>query len=173
MDWLVILLRILHIGGGTFWVGAAFTFFFFVEPSTRVLKPDGLMGFMGEVNGRRRFPMVVLAVSLITVVAGTILYWRATDGFDADIITTAPGMAFLVGGLAAYVSFFIGLLVIVPTIRRLGETGAAMMAADRPPTPEEEGVVHGLERRLATAGRLDLVGLTIAVVAMATARYLG
>lgn len=172
MDWFVIALRILHIGGGIFWVGAAFTFFFFVEPSTRVLAPAALNGFMGEVMGRRRFPIVVLVASLITVLAGGILYWRVWDGFDfASMSPSAIG--FGIGGLAALFSFFIGLLVIVPTIKRLGDTGAAMMAAGRPPSDDEQATLHGLESRLATAGRLDLVGLSVAVLFMAISRYLG
>jgi len=173
MDWLVIALRILHFGAGIFWVGAAFTFFFFVEPSTRVLAPDGRHGFMGEVMGRRKFPIVILIASVITVVAGTILYARNWDGFNPESLSNPATIGFGIGGLAAYVSFLIGALVITPTVKRLGETGGAIMAAGRPPTAEEEATMHGLESRLTSAGRLDLVGLTIAVLFMAISRYLG
>lgn len=172
MDWFVVIFRVLHIGAGTFWVGSAFLFFFFIDPSTRVLAPDALQGFMSELMGRRRTAAVIFVASLITVLAGLVLYWRASSGFDLDWITTSTGIGFTLGGIAALVSFFVGLLVIMPSIRGLGTLGAQIAAAGRPPTEEEGARLHALESRLQAAGRVDLVGLSLAVLFMAIARYL-
>jgi hypothetical protein len=35
------ILRLIHISGGLFWVGAFYTFFFFVQPTAMALGPDG------------------------------------------------------------------------------------------------------------------------------------
>jgi uncharacterized membrane protein len=172
MDWVLVVLRVLHIGAGIFWVGSAFLFFFFVEPSTRVLSPDPRQGFLAELMGRRRAPAYIFYASLVTVLAGLALYWRASAGLQPEWITSPNGIGFTIGGLGALASFFIGALVIVPTIRNLGMLGAQIAAEQRPPTESEAGTLERFERRLAIAGRWDLVGLSIAVLFMAIARYL-
>jgi len=172
MDWFAIFFRILHIGAGVFWVGAAFLFFFFIEPSTHVLAPDPRQRFLGEIMGRRRVPIVIFLSSLVTVLAGLVLYVRGSSGFRVEWITSPVGIGFTLGALAAFASFFIGALVILPTIRNLGMLGAQIATEGRPPSADEAATLGGLERRLQLAGRWDLVGLTLAVLFMAIARYL-
>ena len=50
MDWLVMVLRVVHIGGAVFWAGSAFTFFVFVAPSLEVLSPPSRKAFLDYVR---------------------------------------------------------------------------------------------------------------------------
>ena len=173
MDLFVIVLRILHIGAGVLWVGSAVAFFFFVQPSAAVLRPDSRQAFFEEVTRRRHFPTFVLATTLVTVLAGAALYWRDSGGFQLDWITSPTGLGFTIGAVAALVSFVIGPIAIKPNIDRLTELGGLLVGENRPPTPDEATTLHTLEQRLKTVGLVDIAFLTIAVLTMATARYWG
>lgn len=171
MDPYLLVLRLLHIGFGIFWVGGAYTFFLFVSPSAKALGPDANGAFMNEVV-RRRFPMVVLVAGIVTVLAGALLYLRDSGGLSMTWIRTPTGTAFSIGAVAAIVSLALGPLVILPTITKLQTLGGQIKTEGRPPTPEEGATLHALDRRLTQVGQFDLVLLTVAVVMMATARYL-
>jgi uncharacterized membrane protein len=172
MDFLLLLLRILHIGTGVIWVGAAFTFFLFVAPSANVLAPPNRKQFFDEIIARRRFPVAITILSTVTILAGAILYWRDSSGLNPAWITSPTGLGFTVGALAAIVSWLLGPLAIKPTIEKLDHLGGELLAAGRPPTPEEGGRMQALSSRLQTVGRIDLAVLSVAVIAMAVARYL-
>ena len=73
MDVYLIILRILHIAAGVFWVGAAALFFFFVEPTVKALGPTG-GAFMGHLSKVKRMPLVILMSAGLTVLAGILLY---------------------------------------------------------------------------------------------------
>jgi uncharacterized membrane protein len=169
VDWYVIILRVLHIGAGVFWVGAAFVLFVFIQPSAKELGQPG-QAFMGHLATRKRLPLVVLVSGIVTVLAGLLLYWEASDGFDASWISTGPGIGFTVGGAAAIIAVVLGLIVTKPAIDRMGALGQAIAGGQ--PTPEQASELQRLQAKTVLVGRISLVLLALAVVAMATARYL-
>ena len=56
MDWLQIVLRIVHIFAGVAWVGGAALFFFYLEPAINKLGPDAEK-FVDELVNRRKVPI--------------------------------------------------------------------------------------------------------------------
>jgi uncharacterized membrane protein len=171
VDWYLIILRVVHILAGVFWVGSAIFFFFFIEPSVKELGPTGEK-FMSHLTEKKRMPVVITAASALTVLAGILLYWRDSDGFALDWITSAPGLGFTVGGVAAILAFAFGLFIIRPSVGRMGAIGQEIATAGGPPTDAQAVEMQRLGARLLLIGRIDLVLLTVAVVTMATARFL-
>ena len=171
MDWYVIVLRVIHIAAGVFWVGAAFVLFLFIQPSVRATGPAG-QEFMGHLTTRKNLPLVVLLSGVVTVLAGLLLYWRASGGFDTAWISSGPGISFTVGGVAAIVTLALGLAVTKPSIDRMGALGQEIASSGGPPTPEQAAELQRLQARTVLVGRVSLVLLAVAVVAMAIARYL-
>jgi uncharacterized membrane protein len=171
MDWYAIILRVIHIVAGTFWVGAAFVLFLFIQPSAKELGPEG-QRFMGHLAVKKKLPMLITFAGILTVLAGILLYWRASDGFDADWISSGPGVAFTVGGLAAIITLALGLSITKPAVDRIGALGQEIAAGGGQPTPSQASEMQRLQARFVQMGRLSMVLLTIAVVAMATARFL-
>jgi uncharacterized membrane protein len=171
MDWYQIILRVVHILAGVFWVGSSFFFFFFIEPSVKELGATGEK-FVSHLAERKKMPIVITAASAVTVLAGVLLYWRASSGFDLDWIISGPGLGFTLGGVAAILAFAFGLFLIKPAVQRMGAIGQEVATAGGPPTDAQATEIQRLGARLLLIGRIDVVLLTLAVVAMATARFL-
>jgi uncharacterized membrane protein len=171
VDWYLIVLRAIHILAAVFWVGSFYTFFFFIEPSVKELGPTGGQ-FMAHLAEKKKLPVVIAATAITAIVAGTLLYWRTSDGFNVDWITSATGLGFTVGALAAIIAFALGFIVIKPAIERMGAIGQGIAATGTPPGDEQMAEMQRLGARLVLVGRVDFVLLTVAVIAMATARFL-
>jgi uncharacterized membrane protein len=171
MDWLSIVLRIVHIGAGVFWVGSAAFMFFFLQPTAAALGPQA-GPVMANLNARRRLPQVIGVSAVLTILAGLLLYADTSGGFDADWIASAMGLGFTVGGAAAIIAFVLGLVAIGPMVARMGELSGAVAAQGGPPSPEQAAEMQALGRRARSLGWVNITLLLIAVVAMAAARYL-
>jgi uncharacterized membrane protein len=170
MDWYVIILRVIHIAAAIFWVGAAFVLFLIIQPSVKDLGPEG-QRFMGHLVARRKLPLLITVSAIVTVLAGILLYLRASDGFDPDWIGTGPGIGFTVGGLAAIATLLLGVTMTKPAVDRLSALGQEIATKGGPPDPEQAAEMQRLQARTVMVGRVSMVLLAIAVVTMASARF--
>jgi hypothetical protein len=170
MDLYMVILRIVHILAGIFWVGAALVTSLFVQPTARDLGPAAAP-FMSYLTGKKRLNDAVLAAAGLTVLAGLLLYWRVTDGLDRDIIGTAYGVSLTVGAMCAIIALGVGGSIVRPSINRAIEIGRT--AAERSgPTPEKAAVIGALQARARMAGLISVALIVVAAAAMASARYL-
>ena len=170
MDVYLIVLRVVHILAGVFWVGAAILFFFFIEPTANELGPAA-GPFMQGMTVKRKMPIVFTAASGLTILAGVLLYWKVSGGFDLDWITSSTGITFTIGGLAAIVAFLGGFFLIKPRVDRMGAIGAAVQQSGGPPSEAQVAELAQIQHSLRRIGLTDLAFLTTAVIAMAIARY--
>jgi len=168
----IIVFRILHIGGGIAWVGSLFLFVVFVQPSVAAIAPAGAP-FVAELLGRRKLVHWLLAFAVITIVAGAYLYWKLWDaaGGFGDWIGSTYGAVLTAGAVAALAAFSIGSFVTRPRVGRLLFLGRQVAESGGPPSPEVAAEMQRLQATLKVAGRTALGLLTLAVLAMATARY--
>lgn len=172
LDWLLIVLRLIHIIAGVLWVGGAIFFFYFIEPTANELGPDAEK-FMGRIVVQRRMPIYFLVFSGLTVLAGLILYWIDSSGLRGEWITSGFGLVLTIGGLAGLIAAVGGNLLIKPNVDRLAAIGAEIKAAGGPPSEQQLAELHAVQHRLRTIGAVDVVLLLISVAAMASARYVG
>lgn len=168
----VLVLRLIHIGAGAFWVGAVFTFLLFVQPAAMAAGPSA-MGFTYQLMHHRRLPIVILASAGVTVVAGIWLLVVTSNGLDPDLLFHEARLGYTVGGVAAILTFAVGALYVYPRTRIVEGTIGRLMADARPPTPEEQQVLARAGGESRRAGWVVLTGLTVAVAAMATASLWG
>jgi hypothetical protein len=166
----VLILRLLHIGAGAFWVGAVFTNVLFLAPTAAALGPDGGR-FQFHLIGRQRFATVILVSAIVTVLAGLWLLWITTNGLDLDELFAPSRAGFTVGGVAAILTFGLGSLYVYPRTQRVVRIMGGAVAASRPPTPEEQAMLARTRGELLRAGWVTVAGLALATLAMATARY--
>lgn len=169
---MIILLRIIHVLLGVFWVGAVVFTAIFLIPTVRALGPAGgpVMQQIGEV---RKLPAFIAVAAVFTVLSGFGLYWQASGGFtNRTWLGSGTGMTFGIGAVFAIIALVLGLAVITPTAKRASALGAAMASAGRPPSPEQLTEMGRLQARLAKLGSLGAVLLVLTTTAMAIARYI-
>src|SRR5205809_8033662 len=116
MDFVV--LRLVHILSGAFWLGAAATMFVFLQPTAQATAPGG-QRFMLHLLRNRRFSEVVLVAALLTGAAGAILFWRDTNGLELKLMVQPGGLGFTVGGVSGSLALLGFVFVGYPAGRRL------------------------------------------------------
>ena len=168
----ILVLRLIHVASGAFWVGAVFSFFLFVSPTARALGPEG-QRFVAHLISRQRFSNAILVAGIITVAAGLLLLWRTSNGFDLAVMSRPPVLGFAIGGASAIVALAIASGYIVPRARRVERITRRLQADGRPPTSDEEGELSRIAGEIQQAGTFVMATLAVAVGAMATARYWG
>src|SRR3989337_1052376 len=102
MDLYVIVLRLLHLFSGVFWVGTIFFTALFLLPRVKQAGPLGAQ-FMQRLSQPPLTATLSLAAGLV-VLSGILLYWRDSGGFQVSWIGTSPRPAVgpgRLGGLGA------------------------------------------------------------------------
>lgn len=166
----VLILRLIHIVAGAFWVGAVFTTVAFLQPTAMAIGPAA-GPFQAHLVRNRRFALVVLMSAALTVASGIWLLWITTDGLNPAVALDDARLGFTTGGVVGILTFVYGASYVYPRTVRVAGIVAGVLAEGRPPTPEEQARLATMRGQLTTAGWVVVGGLAIAVIAMATARY--
>jgi uncharacterized membrane protein len=170
-DAYMIVFRVVHIATGVIWVGSLFVVVVFVQPTAGTLGPAGTP-FMSELR-RRRFVDVVFADAVFTVAAGSFLYWRDWHTYPSfhRWIGSGFGTTLTIGAVLAVSGLTVAATVTRPTIRRLVSLGRRMADSGGTPSPGDAARIGTLQRQLVVAERVSFALVLLAVVAMASARY--
>jgi uncharacterized membrane protein len=168
---LMLILRLVHILSGVFWVGAVFTVALFIQPAIAALGPEG-----GKVMGaliKRRFLDIVPVAAVAAVASGLWLYALDSSGFQGVWMRTPMGMALGTGATLAVVGLLIGMLVMrASTLKAMALGQSAAQLTDAAARDAAMQQVQELRARAALAVRTVAVLLALTVIAMAVARYL-
>lgn len=166
---MIFLFRLIHILAGAFWVGAALFTAWFLMPSVRALGPAGgpIMQQIGQV---RRVPLYIMGAMILTILSGIALYWRDSNGFNGAWMRSGTGTVFAAGGVLGIVVAALGMAVITPAAKRMGELAGSMHGGG-PPSPDQKAEMESLQRRMTTTTKIASVLLLLATAAMAVARY--
>jgi uncharacterized membrane protein len=171
MNILMVFLRSIHILSGIFWVGTAFFFVLFLEPTLKAAGPAGDT-VMGSLT-LTRFPLLMAVASILTVVIGFVMYLIDSHGFQVNWIVSASGIAMTIGSLAGIAAFFEGLVVQMPASNRMAALQKKILAAGGMPSPAQLGEMQALQEKISKASRLGALLMLVAVLGMAMARDLG
>lgn len=156
MDIGLIVLRLLHVVLGAFWVGAILFSALFLMPAMAAAGPDAAK--VGQGLQQRKFMTVMPIVAILTILSGIELLRRASAGFQSAWFGSGPGIGFSTGMLAAILAFIVGFFFMRPL----------MVKAQTAP-PAEGAPLRAKAMRL---NQVVAVLLVIATAAMAVARYL-
>lgn len=166
----IIVLRLVHILGGVFWVGSGLFSAFYLSPALAKAGPAA-GAIMGEMTRRRLF-VVMPIVALLTILSGLRLMWIMSAGFSAAYFRSGFGATYAAAAAAAILAFLLGILVMRPTGTRIGAIGAALAGAADAAEKSRLGTEMGaLQRRSAWANRVNAALLLLAAAGMAIARY--
>ncbi len=171
---LIVILKLLHITFGMFWVGSALTTSFLTLPTVRATGPVGGQ-FFGEFMRRTGYHRLMLISGLVTVLSGLALYWQFYWGLAWNLWHPGPETIFGLGGLVAILVAVAANTLIPSVSRRLAAIGnriQAFVADGGAPAPELLAERSRLAQRMAHIGMANASLLVIAVALMAVGRYL-
>jgi len=159
-------LRLAHIVAGAAWVGGAFVMILLVSRTARMRGTDGDV-FISTLLTKGGAANYFAFAALTTVVAGSLLYWRASDGLQMAWIASPTGIAFTIGALAAIVSLVWGGLMVGPAGKRAKAIEDEIAAAGGVSNAAQRDELASIKARLNRFAIADLVLLGTAVVTMA------
>lgn len=156
MDTGLVVLRLLHVVLGAFWVGAIFFTALFLMPSLAEAGPDGAKVAQGVQ--KRGFMRILPIAAILTILSGVDLVRRASVNFQAAWFSTGSGITYSIGAVAAVLGFIVGFFFMRPLMLKAGSL---------PPAEAQP-----LRARAMRMNQIVAVLLLVAVAAMAVGRYL-
>ena len=167
---ITLLLRLVHVLAGIFWVGTIFLIAGFLLPTARATGREGGR-FMQHLMLQRRLPVFLAIAMLLTVLSGFTMYGRLIAATNGAWASTPPAMAYGAGGLSAILGALVGALVGGRAARRMAAIGQSA-AQKGGPSAEEQVEIERLQRRMALGSRLVAGLLAFSAGTMAVGRYL-
>ena len=166
----MVILRLLHIFAGIFWVGTTFFLEGFLQPTVRAAGAEGGQ-FMQRLVRHTRITQAMPLVALVTTLSGVLMFWRVSGGLRGEWLTSGVGLALTVGSVTGIGAFVIGLFFQGPASKRMAQLGTQIAAAGGPPTAEQAAELEAMQAKLTVGARWSTVLMIISVAGMAAARY--
>ena len=167
MNILILILRLLHILGGVFWVGGALAMNFFIGRSISATGDAGRQ-FAGYLIGKTPFTTIMTSAAMTAVTAGFLLYGIDSNWFTSAWQSSGPGIGFGIGALFALVGLVTGIMN-GNNNQAMGRLGAQIQGK---PTNEQAAKLGAIQKQQAWVIPVNSYSLLLAVIFMATSRYL-
>jgi len=167
MNYYLLVLRILHIGAGVFWVGSTIILAVVINPA---LKATGGTGqkFVDYLIKNKRFGTESAGAGGMAGVAGLLLYWHDSQGLTSAWMHGNAGVGFTVGALFGLIAFIFGIL----TDRKLKAMADLREQFDGEPSSEEASQLQLFEKQQTNYLNICAITLVLSLWIMAVARYL-
>lgn len=162
MDILMIVLRLLHIFAGMYWVGTAMFLSFFAEPAILTSGDHG-NGFLRQLYAGTKFGASMGMSAIVTTLAGLIMYYKVSGHFDADWMKSSNGIVLSIGAVAGILAAGHGGSTLGPKSSEY----EALAKNSNASTAE----LNNLRDYIFKHSRISLGLMLVAVFGMATARY--
>ena len=167
MSYLVLFLRLVHVLGGIFWVGAALMLNFFISPTLKATGDAGRQ-FAGHFMARTRFTMAMTVSVIVTMVAGFWLYGIDSQWFTSPWMSSGVGAGFGIGAVFAVIGMTTGFMN-GGNNRKLAKLGAQIQGK---PTAEQAAQFAAIQKQQGWVVPVNSWSLLLAALFMAIARYL-
>jgi uncharacterized membrane protein len=158
---LILLARAVHVLGGVIWAGSTFLLTWVIFPIGARDAAEGAGRWVGMI-ARKAGPVSGIS-AMLTVLSGIYLMVVIHPGDRS-----AGGLVLQAGALAAILSFVVGIFVGRPAGQKLLQL---MQQQSSTPSAAELAQREGLRKRAALSSGLTAILLVLAVLAMATFRY--
>ncbi len=165
MDLPLVIVRLVHIISGTFWVGAAIYLAVLLEPSIRSSSVELERQLLRRTS--RLNSLWITSSAVVTIASGFALISMTPGRSMSELGDGGWGTMILVGLLASLAAFFISGFAGMATakLRRAVESASASA------TPDTERQLANFRRRLSSLGYLNAILVVVAVGSMAIARF--
>lgn len=167
MTFVIIILRIIHIFSGVFWVGFAFFNIIFLQPAVAATGAEG-QKLMRHLMQQTRLTHATYATATLTFLSGFFLYW-IISGLHEGFLSSGYGLVLTIGSVAGTIAWLVAIFPLRKLFAKMAAIGQQLQTQGGPPTAEQTAQMQKLRGQLASLGRGGLILLTITLLAMATA----
>lgn len=165
----LIVLRLIHVVGGVFWVGSVLFTTFFLMPTLMKAGPLAAGPVMAGLQQRKL--MVWLPIVAILVILSGLRLMMIVSGGDSHWFVHRSGHTYAVAGALAIVAFLVGTMVTRPAMVRAGKLAQSAVSDANTKTAIQEEL-RRLQRRTYIGTMVVTFLLLASAVGMAIARYL-
>jgi uncharacterized membrane protein len=169
MNYLMISMRIIHIFAGVFWAGTSFFMLSFVAPSVIATGAEG-QKFMQQLAFRTRFTTAMMAVAILSVLSGLVMYWEIFE-FRLNALSTGYGLMLTLGAIAGFIGFLTGYFMQNRTTGKMKTISNSIVTSGGPPTPEQQAEMKSLSETVSRGSQITSVFLALALLGMSIAQY--
>src|SRR5229473_2582437 len=127
--------RIIHIFSAVAWVGGGIFLLSVLTPTVRDAGPDGGR-FMLQLSKYGRLGRLLTVSSILTVLAGLLLYYPTTGGFNSSYLTSPNGITLTIGAIIGLLAFLHGAFVSGPITRKMEAVAKQILDGKGPPPAE-------------------------------------
>jgi uncharacterized membrane protein len=167
MNIYLLVLRLVHIVAGIIWGGGALIMEFFIGRSIAATGESG-QKFAQDLMTRLRMHRFMTVMAVSTILAGTLLYWHDSNGFTSAWMTSSTGIGFGIGAVFGLIALVFG-AIFGSTNAKLAQVGAQIQGK---PTQDQLSQIQALQKRIKTVSPVHTYCMLLAMLFMATARYL-
>lgn len=165
MDIYMIILRLVHIFAGIFWVGSGLFMALVIVPAMRNMGGGQLMqGILRYSN----YHIIIGVAAILTTVAGLLMYAQLAATLGSGWMSSRQGIVLSIGAVAGLLAFGHGMVVLGKLTRQMR---AVAMEINGPPTEAQRNILLPLQARMSRNANIMLVLMIISVAGMASARY--
>jgi uncharacterized membrane protein len=168
----MIVLRLVHILSGIFWLGAILVMTGFLMPAMRTSGSDG-MRFMGHVMQQHRLQTYVVVGMALTLLAGLAMFGVLSSG-GGGWARSRMGMVLSIGAVLAIVASAIGSIIARPAGIKLLAIAQRMQqtkGSGGTPSSADAAEMQALQDRIGGTQKLIAILLVLSAATMAVARY--
>ena len=166
MNIFMLVLRFVHIVGAIIWGGGALLMEFFISRSIAATGEAG-QKFAQHLTNTIRIHVFMMAAAISTILAGTLLYWRDSDGFTSAWMKSSTGLGFGIGACFGLIAFVFG-AIFGKSNAELGQISAQITGK---PANDQLARIQAIQKRIKVVSPIHVVSMILAMIFMATARY--
>ena len=155
-------LRIIHIFAAVTWVGGGIFLLSVLMPTVGDAGPDGGR-FMLHLSKYGRLGRLLTVSSLLTVLAGLLLFYPTTGSLNSSYLTSPNGITLTIGAIVGLLAFLHGAFVSGPVTRKMEAVAKQILDQKGPPPAELMQQAQALGAKL---GRNAAVSVGMAAVAL-------
>ena len=167
---LMVVLRVIHIIGGIFWVGTAFLIAWFLLPTQKATGMAGLT-FVEELMVRKKLRVYLLLAIVFTILSGLSMYARFVMLSHGQWASSTMGRVLGFGALCGIVAGGIGASSGKRTGMKMVAIAENLRSFGGSPSAAQQAEIDALLNKATGEMKLVAALLVIAVAAMASARY--
>ena len=169
MNSLMIILRLIHIFSGVFWVGVAFFNIYYLQPTIRQTGAEG-QKVMRHLMQQTRFTAVSYGTATLSMLSGLIMYWIISK-FRLSFLSSGYGLVLTIGGIAGLIAWVVVIVFLRNNFNKMTNIGKQIQAQGGPPTADQATQMQVLGSQLTKIGQISIILMTIALIGMSVAQY--